>query len=497
VAAILPNSDASVVSGRARAWDVILALVPLAVFLVLWAFVRADPARGVTASNGPYTDEAWDVINARNFVLLGHFSTDDWNLHLVNLPFTLVQTAVFTIAGVGMAQARLVSIAATAVTTLALGFGLRRHLGAPASLVAAVAFGGCTLVLFYGRLAFLEPMVAMWLTLGGLLALRAWDDRSGRWGLLSGLFLALGVGTKPSAAFAVAGILAGLTVAGRSSPRVRRWIGGAAAAIAGAGATWVVLVGLPNLTAIKTDLRIWASEPILSSPGSMLHAFTSYPTRSDSFLVLAAPILVSGFVGLALAIRARASMPPSLQGMVGAAAGWLLLGFGLLSVAPYRPNRYEVPMLPALAILTGVGLWAIGQLAPDWSAARARVLAAIVAAVLVVPGLANYAQWMQVATYDLPSIQTAVVAAIPAGSAVQGDVAPAFALQAPVTTIVSRPPTKVNSGDLYVTRGVRWYVGAAGSKPAWASLHPSAWDARQTVLCAPWGSQNVCVWRLP
>jgi 4-amino-4-deoxy-L-arabinose transferase-like glycosyltransferase len=469
------------------------------VFLVaLWVFVRADPASGVTASNGTYTDEAWDVVNARNFVLLGHFSTDDWNLHLVNLPFSLLETAVFTIAGVGMAQARLVSIVATAITMLALGFGLRRHVGPAAALVAALAYGGSTLVLFYGRLAFLEPTVAMWLTLGGLLTPRAWwAERSGRQGLLAGVFLALAVGTKPSAAFAVAGILVGLAAIGRTSRPVRRWLGGAVAAIAGAGAAWIVLIGLPNLDAVKTDLRIWASEPILASPGSIIHQVLTFPTRSDGFFVLAAPILITGFVGLVLAIRARASLTPSLKSLVGMAAGWLVFGLGLLFVAPYRPNRYEVPMLPALAILTGVGLWALGQLAPSWKASRLRLVAAVVALCLVAPGFASYAGWVQTATYQLPTIQAAVAAAIPAGNVVQGDYAPAFALLAPVPTIVSRPPTRVNPGDLYVTRGVRWFVGGEGSAPAWASLHASAWAARQTVLCAPWGSRNICVWRLP
>jgi 4-amino-4-deoxy-L-arabinose transferase-like glycosyltransferase len=486
-------------ASQASAWlgHVLLAAVPLAVLLLLWAFVRADPTPGVTVSNGPYTDEAWDVINARNLVLLGRWSTDDWNLHLVNVPFSVIQAAVFSVAGVGMAQARFVSIAAVAITMLALGFGLRRHLGLEAALLASIAYGGSTLVLFYGRLAFLEPSVAMWLTLGGLLTLRARHARSGRWGLLAGIALALAIGTKPSAAFAVAGILVGLTVAGRRSGPVRRWIAGAAAAIGLAGLTWVVLIGLPNMAAVRTDLRIWASEPIFASLGGMLRQVVTFPTRSDGFFVLAAPILIIGVGGLLLAVRARRSMAPEVLGLFAAATGWLVFGLGLLAVAPYRPNRYGVPMLPALAILVGIGLWALGTLAPSWSPRRMRSVASAVALVLVVPGLLSYATWMRDATYRLPDIQASVVAAIPAGSVVQGSVAPAFALQAPVVTIVSRPPTRVNPGDLYVTRGVRWYIGAEGSAPEWSKLHPEAWAARTTVLCARWGSDNNCVWHLP
>ncbi len=102
--------------------------MPLVVLFLLLAFVSADPAPGVTISNGPFTDEAWDVVNARNLVLLGTWSTDDWNLHLVNVPFSVITAAVFQVAGVGIVQARLISIAATVVTIGALGFGPRRRL---------------------------------------------------------------------------------------------------------------------------------------------------------------------------------------------------------------------------------------------------------------------------------------------------------------------------------------------------------------------------------
>jgi 4-amino-4-deoxy-L-arabinose transferase-like glycosyltransferase len=496
----LPGSsgpDRRVRISRIRVTDALIAAAPLAAFILLWAFVRADPAAGTTVSNGPYTDEAWDVINARNFVLLGRFSTDDWNLHLVNVPFSAIVAAVFGIAGVGIAQARLVSIAATALTMVALGVGLRGTLGGRAALLAMLAYGGSTLVLFYGRLAFLEPSVAMWLTLGGVLALRARAARSGRWGLVAGLVLALAIGTKPSAAFAAAGLLAGVLAVGHGSVAVRRWVAAAIAVIAAAGAAWVVLIALPNLAAVRTDLRIWPAEPILSSPAAMIRTVAAFPFRNDEFLRLAAPVIAFGAIGLLLALRERRSMPPALAILAGAATGWLVLGLGLLLVAPYRPNRYEVPILPALAVLGGIGLWALGRMAGTWPRWRMPAIALALGIVLVAPGLVSYATWMSVATYRLPEIQAAVAAAIPDGEVAQGLLAPAFALQAPVVTIVSRAPTRVNPGDLYATRGVRWYIGAQGSAPGWSALHPAAWAARTQVLCAPWGAELDCLWRVP
>ena len=475
----------------------LLIAVPVAVILVLLALVAADPAVGVTASNGPFTDESWDVMNARNLVLLGRWATDDWTLHLVNLPFSVAAAAAFWVLGVGIVQARLVSIVATGVTAAALGLGLRRHLGAGPAALASVAFSGATLVLFYGRLAFLEPSVAMWLTLGALTVLRAGTARAGRWGIVAGVLLALAVGTKPSAIAAVGGMLAAVAVVGARRPAVRRWVGGAVLSIATLGLGWVAAIWLPNRQAIADVLRIWAPEPILAPIGTMLHRVLAFPTSNDKFLAQSAPLVACGTAGWALAAIGWRRLSPEVRLLLALATGWLVAGLGLLAIAPYRPNRYELPMLPALAILVGVG----ARVAAGWSGwreARWRVVAgAALATVLVVPGAASQAGWAANATYRLPVIQAQLLAAVPAGSVSQGTYAPAFLMRTGAITIVSRPAADISPGDLYATRGVRWFVGEDGEAPVWASAHAAAWAARQAVLCSPWGTTHVCVYRLP
>jgi hypothetical protein len=54
-------------------------------------------------------------------VLFGHWSTDDWNLYLLNFPFSVSAAAVFSMGGVGIVQARVISIVATALTVFVLG----------------------------------------------------------------------------------------------------------------------------------------------------------------------------------------------------------------------------------------------------------------------------------------------------------------------------------------------------------------------------------------
>lgn len=78
----------------------------------------------------------------------------------------------------------------------------------------------------------------------------------------------------------------------------------------------------------------------------------------------------------------------------------------------------------------------------------------------------------------------------------QGDLAPVLAMRARAQTIVSRPATGINAGDLYASPGVRWVL-TSGDAPAWAPLHAAAWAARAEVLCVAWGPGRTCLYRLP
>src|SRR5438552_8001499 len=89
-------ADVRPVSGRFPPWFAgpfpwIAIGLALAVPGLLLAFIDADPTRGVTGSQSPFTDEAWNLLNSRNFALLGTWSTDQFNLSLVYGPFSLLE----------------------------------------------------------------------------------------------------------------------------------------------------------------------------------------------------------------------------------------------------------------------------------------------------------------------------------------------------------------------------------------------------------------------
>ena len=107
----------------------------LGLFALLAAFVSADPASNATFSSSPFTDEGFNVVNARNLVQIGRWNTDQWNLYLVNLPYSFLAAAAFRLLGVGIDSARLMSIGCVSVAAASLGAAL-------ASASAALAVAG-------------------------------------------------------------------------------------------------------------------------------------------------------------------------------------------------------------------------------------------------------------------------------------------------------------------------------------------------------------------
>ncbi len=499
-------------------------LIGLAFFVLLAAFAGVDPARGVTASASPWTDEGWNVLNARDFVLFGRWSTDAWAMYIVNYPFSLLEAAWLSLAGVGIVQARLLVIALGAVALAAIGLGLRRPLGGPGAALSEAALGSSALVLYYGRLAYLEPMVVLWLVLGLLALVR--ERPSFPSGVLAGIALALAIATKASAATAVVGMLAGFALVGVRDPGVRRALAGVVVAALGVALLWVVVFVVPQPAALATDLRIWASEPLPRSLAQLIGRVEEYPRHSDGGIPLALPLLLAGAAGMLAVVLRRGGLEARQRRLAAACVGWFVVGMGVLLVVPYRPNRYLVPLLPPLAILAGLGF----ALAARWVAERARrgrlpgtaagpdgveqakagaprpggwsggrlpaVLALVLGIVLAAPGLATYAGWVTSSPSTLPGLQARLASIVPAGAAVQGDLAPVLAMRTRATTIVSRPATDVNAGDLYVSRGVRWVL-TTGDPPQWAALHPAAWAARTRELCLSWGPGRTCLYRLP
>ena len=118
--------------------------------------------------------------------------------------------------------------------------------------------------------------------------------------------------------------------------------------------------------------------------------------------------------------------------------------------------------------------------------------------VIAAPGLALWATWMGAATFRLPAIQAEVAELVGRDAAIEGGLAPTFAMRAAVSTLVVRPELAINAGDLYADHNVRWIVASETYRPTWADAHPDVWAGRQVVRCYRWGPPpETCLIRIP
>jgi 4-amino-4-deoxy-L-arabinose transferase-like glycosyltransferase len=496
-------------------------LVGLGLFVLLACFAAADPATAMTDSVAPFTDEIGNVLNARNFAQLGVWSTDEWNLYLVNLPFSLVEAAVFKVFGVGIVQARLPMILCVSLTATALVWGLRGAVGRGAATFAGLAFGCSGLILFYGRLAFLEDMVVLGLTLGTLTLAKA-GLLSLRDGLLAGLCCAAAVGTKPSALFEVVGIMLAVAIVwGWRDRAIRRWLTGTVLSIAAMGLLWAVAVGLPNRHEVEADLQIWPPYQFYLDPWQLIQSIGGYLTgRNDHILgLILAPLIGLAVAGLAAIVVLRKRLTAAQTRLAVAAFAWAAFGFGILTLVSYRPNRYVVPLVPSLAILAAIGLhllvgWlreraaagATSEAAAEASAGAAGrpqpasrslrrapgLVMAAAFAIALTPGLAWYGGWAGGATYTAVDAQAKLADAVPHGDTAAGSADMAlFLMRSQARTVIYG---LANNGDLYAA-GARWYL-LDRDAPAPKGVPAEVWSSRTTVACFAWRGGTVCLFQL-
>jgi hypothetical protein len=445
-------------------------------------------------------------------VLFGSWTTDAWSLHLLNGPFSLLEAAVFRVLGIGLVQARLVPIASVALSAALLAAFLSRSAGRAAAFVAAPAYATSTLTLYYGRLAYVEPLAGLFLLIGLLTLSTPSTNTAGspatgrRVGAIGGIAFAASIATKAVVTPAVVAALLAIALLGFRQAAVRSWLVGAIGGLAAAAATWLLVVWLPHAADVTAMLdHVLPRERVDLSPARIANAAGYFVGRGDDMaIVWALPLLVGALLGAVLelvrSVRSSAAPPP--LSLAAAAA----LGGGLVALATvdYHPNRYIVPLLPVAAILVAPAAAAVlGRVSTiDFTRQAPRVVRPAIVAVLILalaaPGVLVYARWIADATRELPAAQAAAVRDIPSGAIVVGHYAPIVALEThAVTVIPCCGADPLNGGDLYTARGARYLIGG-GDPVGWAPAPPPVLAAAETVYCFTWGqpAARTCLVRL-
>jgi 4-amino-4-deoxy-L-arabinose transferase-like glycosyltransferase len=504
-AATRPGPDGAVTPGQVVAGLLLAAIV----LWLLVPFAGVDPPAGLTASNAPWTDEGFNLANARERALAGRFATGDVDRSLTNGAYSALAAAVFTVTGPSLAAGRALSMAAVAIAVLLFAIGLARPLGRPAALLAAAALGGSDLLLEHGRLALVEATVVALLAGAFVLATRAAWRPSAAAGAGVGLLVAAAVSVKANALLPGL-VMLGVVLVAAAVRRDRRALGMGLAglgALALAGAGWLVAVALPNWERLRTAVRIWPTVEYLGSPAAVAGRVGRYLADSDQALPRSLPLLLAAALGLvALAGRWRRLDPAARDALVmGALWGvglWLAVAVGDYLPGHYiAPNRYVVPALPGLATLAGFGLATLAGLAgrapgrPGWRGAVAGVALGLAVAV---PGVVTYLDGAMGSGRSREQDQRVLAAALPTDAVVYGAYAPTMLFDTKMATLTPWPAAGANVRDPVGRLGVTHVlVGPGPADPTGRVTSLAVRGASATLARVRWGPGELVLYGLP
>ena len=135
----------------------ILSLLLIALLvLVRVVWLDSDAYARLSWSSALLTDEGFYFHNARNLVLFGHAHTDDFNNALIMPLLHVVQVGVFRVIGVGVIQARSISVVSSLLTLLVFFCAMRRAFSPHVAWLSLLLLGLDPVFTLYNRLALMD-----------------------------------------------------------------------------------------------------------------------------------------------------------------------------------------------------------------------------------------------------------------------------------------------------------------------------------------------------
>jgi hypothetical protein len=258
----------------------------------------------------------------------------------------------------------------------------RRAYGPAAGVWAALLFGVFYFTETFWTLTQNDGIVLLPMALGMVAALRAADggQRSWVWALLSGLFAGAAFWFKyPFLLFALAAAVAyALMTARLRGKDIAGFIAGLLTAGA-VGAGWMLAAGAWD--ALLESARVTSAYTALGFnwpdfAEAMQIALGFRWSHWGLAFILAAIGLIAGF-------WPRLTPDRRQRRMTGVLLVWLLTGFAMMAVQAKGYDYHWLPMLPPLALLSGLGSVALTRGFPTWAQVGAAVLVFALALVAV------------------------------------------------------------------------------------------------------------------
>ncbi len=334
-----------------RRFTPLLAAVLTVGALLRFADLPADPPKGLSWSQGIYTDGAVVVQNARNQVLWGK-PVIDYGIDLYWFPFSYAATlATFRALGVSSAAARATSAALGIAAIACVALAIRAERDAARSLAAAGLLAVSFPFVMYNRIPLAEPGMILLMALAFLFFTIGTARGSVRLLAASGFFAASAplFGKAHAATFPIVGLLA--LALGRPEERSRLRVAGYMGGCCAAVLLWAALLFLPHGREIIDHLlhESVAKRESLPQRGVFTNAL-AMGARSGFFsrdLVMT----TIAFCALPILVARRTIAREIESASDRFAALWLLLGWAFLACVKAPAPRYLSALFPAMAVL--------------------------------------------------------------------------------------------------------------------------------------------------
>ena len=344
-----------------------LILILTGAALLRGLFPTADPPWNPSVGVVWHDEGAW-VHNARNKALFGAWRLDNWNPVYVAPVFTGAEYLSFSAFGVGVWQARLVSIVAGFASVVLLALGVRRIGGNFAGLIAAGLLATNYVYVMYNRAAIMEALMTAFIVGAWYCSTRA--TRVPIWGAAAGLMATLAFFTKAAAAFYVGALV--LSAVARLLPippkggsyRAAVWtLAGLAISFAIVGAVFV----LPNWTDYQFyNWQMSVTRKPSYDVASVITRLSWFPIVHDTFSRMWLALALGLFGAWGVAARWREESDGGRLLLL-----WVAVGSLELLIHDVGNERRFVFLIPALIALASIVL-ARGTLLPPAAAALSR-----------------------------------------------------------------------------------------------------------------------------
>ena len=439
----------------------------LACLLVRLVALGADPPPWLSWSTGLYTDEGFYTLDARHEALFGAPAPGDFHDRLLSPLLSVLQHGMFSLFGIGLMQARLLSVVFGLLTVGVFWLGLRRAWGANAADFGVLFLGLAPPFALYNRTALQETPTVFWLTLA--FALWVYGARRPALYALAGASVAVAAMFKGLALVVAGAILA--PPAPNTGGAGREGVGEVGAMKRASTVRFSLAPPVLGAWGAILGLALYAAVWYLPHHAELSRMATYYrvhqmqPHSWHSLGLNVRRAFAGGERGVFPYLLATLPVPFALAGwglwnwkQWSAAdrflAVWLAGGLLFCLLSSYAPSRYYVLFLPALMGLAAHGL-----------SEMRRLVQITAVAVFLLTSAAWYGMaWVGRSDVRRDASQE-LVRLLPPGSIVIGDFAPTLCLGTPfaATTVQpglandDHPVERLKATHVVVVRNARYW----------------------------------------